>query len=98
MESYQPKSWTTKQLKSGKFSVVENKKNIMVTNCYGRSEDRKRAMLASAAPDLLEALKKSTDILSEIKSFKFPEDLINDIKNMIKRNITAIAKAKGLSS
>jgi hypothetical protein len=48
---------TVKQLKSGKYAVVENGKNILVTNNYGDIPDKERAILAAAAPELLECMK-----------------------------------------
>lgn len=58
-------NWTVRKLKSGKYAVVWSGRNILLTNQYGDYDDKLRAYLASAAPELYEALNNLVELATK---------------------------------
>jgi len=63
-------NWTVKPLKNGNYAVVFHGLNILKTNKYGACNNEQWAILAAAAPNLVDACKAAVGALNQIPNTK----------------------------
>lgn len=92
MSAHTPKPWNVVK-GSGRVQAKDGVGVVYASTCRGIGEAEANAVLAAAAPDLLDALKRCEELLAGITDIR--TDLAEFQNGYLKQAREAIAKAEG---